>query len=205
DLNACAALEPTLRPRAHAVSGRDVILTGATGFVGGYLLAELLARSPRRVVCLVRARDPEHGWSRIAETARRLGRTIERARVEVVPADLSRPQLGLTDDVFAALAERAHRVIHCAARVDWSAPFEELRPTNVGGTIEVIRLACLAGGAAIHYVSSIGVVPVDRGGPRSRAGSERVADGERLRLPYFQSKSWPRAPTPFNTPQRAAS
>lgn len=188
DLEASAALDPDLQPLHREVQGQMLVLTGATGLVGSYLLAELLSRSPRRVICLVRARDATHGWERIAETARRLGLEIGRERVDIVPADLSLPRFGLTQGAFAELATKVFQIVHCGARVDWSARFEDLRPTNVGGTIEVIRLAALAGGAAIHHVSSIGVYPLGLSNRPSFDESERVAEGERLRVPYFQSK-----------------
>ncbi len=188
DLEASAALDPELVPCTGAVRGEKVVLTGATGLVGSYLLAELLARSPRRVLCLVRARDAAHGWERIAETARRLGLEIARERVEIVPGDLSLPRFGLTTGAFAELAAKVFQIVHCGARVDWSARFEDLRATNVGGTIEVIRLAALAGGTPIHHVSSIGVYPLGLSSRPRFEESERVAEGERLRIPYFQSK-----------------
>ena len=47
------------------LSGGDVLLTGATGFVGMEVLARYLERSDRRVVTLVRAADDEAARARV--------------------------------------------------------------------------------------------------------------------------------------------
>src|SRR5262249_32621100 len=65
DLEAAAALDPDIAPAAPVAGGDSVLLTGATGTLGAYLLCELLARSTRRVICLVRATDAEHARDRL--------------------------------------------------------------------------------------------------------------------------------------------
>src|SRR6185503_20022061 len=96
-----------------------VLLTGATGSLGSYLLCELLARSSRRVICLVRARDAGHARDRLRSTAQRLGLAPDLARVDVICGDLAAPRLGLADDDLSALAARTWRIVHAGARVDW--------------------------------------------------------------------------------------
>ena len=48
---------------------RDLLLTGATGFLGAHLLADLLGAAAARVWCLVRAGDAAHARQRIAAGA----------------------------------------------------------------------------------------------------------------------------------------
>jgi len=165
-----------------------VLLTGATGSLGSYLLCELLARSSRRVICLVRARDAGHARDRLRSTAQRLGLAPDLARVDVICGDLAAPRLGLADDDLAALAARTWRIVHAGARVDWAASFEDLRAINVGGTIELVRLAALGGGIPIVHVSSLGVYPLGLSSRTAFDEAEPVREGERLRVPYFQSK-----------------
>lgn len=187
DLEAAAALDPSIQPRVGSKTGQAIFLTGATGLVGAHLLAELLARSHRRVICLVRANDVAHAQKRITEVANRLQFEVDTSRLEFIVGDLAKPRFGLSPAAFEQLAGATWRIVHCGARVDWSARFEELRAANVGGTIEVIRLAAMAN-AAIHHVSSLGVYPL---GLSNRAGfdeHENVSEGASLRVPYFQSK-----------------
>jgi thioester reductase-like protein len=166
----------------------SLLLTGATGSLGSYLLCELLARSGRRVICLVRARDADHARERLRGTAQRLGLALDLARVDIICGDLAAPRLGLADGGFAALAARTWRIVHAGARVDWAASFEDLRATNVGGTIELVRLAALGGAIPIVHVSSLGVYPLGLSSRTAFDEAEPVREGERLRVPYFQSK-----------------
>ena len=60
------------RPRPDWRSPREILLTGATGFLGAHLLSELLATTNARVWCLVRARDEGDALRRIGGCRRAL-------------------------------------------------------------------------------------------------------------------------------------
>jgi thioester reductase-like protein len=77
----------------------DVLLTGATGFVGQEVLDRLLAREDREVHALVRASDD-------GEAARRVP---DHPRLNAWAADIERPGLGLEPRSYDALAERVSR------------------------------------------------------------------------------------------------
>jgi thioester reductase-like protein len=186
DLEAAAELGPLqFGPRSR---GDDVLLTGATGLLGAFVLAELLARSRVRVVCLVRAQDREHAHARLRDVASKLELTLDFGRIDVVIGDLARPRLGLDEHEWTALAGRCGRIIHCGAQIDWMARFEDLRPSNVDGTIEIVRLAASGGGIPIHHVSSLGVFPLGLSHRAEFGEDEEPSEGELLRIAYFQSK-----------------
>jgi thioester reductase-like protein len=138
-----------------------VLLTGATGFVGAALLAELLLQhTSAHVHCLVRCRDAGHGRERIREALARFGlwRDHFEPRLVVVAGDLARPLLGLGDAGFDYLANTIDAVYHCGAAVSAVMPYAALRAANVGGTREVLRLACRGPRAKpVHHVSTLGV------------------------------------------------
>jgi nucleoside-diphosphate-sugar epimerase len=103
-----------------------LFLTGATGLVGGAVLARMLRADPAlRVAVLVR--DPAR-W-----------RGID--RVTPIPGDLRAPGLGMAADVRAALAREVDLVLHAAADVVFSRPLDIARATNVEGTRRVLELA----------------------------------------------------------------
>lgn len=142
-----------------------VLLTGATGFLGAFLLSDLLERTSAHVVCLVRVNDPSDedrpsGIARIRRNLLDLGlwRDSIMERVEILPGNLSRKRFGLSPDAFEQLASRVQVVIHAAATVNLVYPYAALRGANVGGTREILRLAC-HGGATVQYVSTNGVLP----------------------------------------------
>jgi thioester reductase-like protein len=155
------ALDPDVRPREPARAGEpgEVLLTGATGFLGSYLLHELLERAPVRVHCLVRADDAAAGLERIRRKMDSYGLWSDAypCRIAVVLGDLARPRLGLEPDAFAALAETVHAVYHNGAQVNHTFPYSALRAANVGGTQEVLRLACTGPAKPVHFLSSVAV------------------------------------------------
>jgi 5-hydroxydodecatetraenal polyketide synthase CpkC len=136
------------------------LLTGATGFVGGHLLQELLRETEYDILCLVRAESPTHGKARIARNAAKLGLPVfANSRVQVVVGDLNERRFGLTGKSFTALAKLVVVVYHCAARVDLSLSYAALRQANVSGTKHVLELASLRTKSAmwVHYISTYGV------------------------------------------------
>lgn len=138
-----------------------ILLTGATGFIGGELLRRLLRRDERTIVCLVRAASADDAARRGRETLGALfGRVPPRlaARVEWVAADIERPRLGLGDDAWTALAGEVEEAYHCAASTQFDLPLEEAHRINVLGAQEVYALceaACARGGfRRLHHVST---------------------------------------------------
>jgi thioester reductase-like protein len=127
------------------MSRGSILLTGATGFLGMEVLARLLEHDDREVLALVRAPDTAGAEARIDGVLRRLwrdgGPPEYRERVRAVPADLTRPGLGLSSAGRAMLADRTGTVLHCAASISFDLPLDEARRVNVEGTRQVIALA----------------------------------------------------------------
>ena len=70
-----AVLDPGLVAEAPPVvevdAVRHVLLTGATGFLGAFVLRELQRRTSAHVTCVVRARDAGHGLQRLRDSLKR--------------------------------------------------------------------------------------------------------------------------------------
>ncbi|KAJ9497907.1 hypothetical protein LTR99_002911 [Exophiala xenobiotica] len=147
-----------------------VLLTGATGFLGAFLLNDLLESTSAQIICLVRCNDPSDedkpgGIARIRRNMLDLGLWSDSMmeRVEILPGNLSRKRFGLSHEAFDELASRVQVIIHAAATVNLVYPYAALRNANVGGTREIIRLAC-RGGATVQYISTNGVLPPSQTG-----------------------------------------
>lgn len=155
-------LDDDIRPRASVAKshtpGTRVLLTGATGFVGAFLLRELLRQENCEVVCLVRG---ETGAARLEQALRDYGlwHPDLAGRFSSVAGDLTQPNLGLDPERYVELAQRIDTIFHNAAEVHHVMPYERLRLANVEGTRGVLRFACAAGGRPLHYVSSLSVLP----------------------------------------------
>ncbi|HKX31268.1 MAG TPA: amino acid adenylation domain-containing protein, partial [Blastocatellia bacterium] len=196
DLRAEAVLDPEIQPAAvwsrPMSETRCIFLTGATGFLGAFLLQALLRRTEAEVWCLVRSRDAEEGRRKLlaALDSYRLGDDRFASRIVPVPGDLAQPRLGLSPEVFQSIAETADLVYHNGASVNFVYPYFLLKPVNVLGTQEALRLASRAKAKPFHYVSTISVFSAT--GPASviREDDEPAPPGDDRRLPagYAQSK-----------------
>ncbi|MBI4543165.1 MAG: thioester reductase domain-containing protein [Gemmatimonadetes bacterium] len=164
-------------------------LTGATGFLGAYLLRTLLGETGARVHCLARAGDGD-GIARIRRNLERYGiwEDAFAERIRVVDGDLAEPRLGLAPPAFAALAEEADAVYHAAAAVNWVYPYDALRAANVAGTLELLRLSGLARAKPFHFVSSMAVCYSTTGPGQVAEEDDMLPHLAGLHLGYAQSK-----------------
>jgi amino acid adenylation domain-containing protein/thioester reductase-like protein len=136
-----------------------ILLTGATGFIGTFLLAELLKQTTATISCLVRTTDASAGQRKIQQALERayLWQPEFQARIHVLPGDLAQPRLGLDEATFAQLAEQIEVIYHNGAAVNMLYPYEALQAANVEGTREIIRLATTGPVKTLHYVSTLSV------------------------------------------------
>ncbi|MEO0647055.1 MAG: thioester reductase domain-containing protein, partial [Cyanobacteria bacterium J06650_10] len=155
-----------------------VLLTGATGFLGTFLLYELLQQTSATVYCLVRGgAQPDAGLKKIKTCLSDYGIWQDTFTDRVIPliGDLSQPYLGLSKTDFHQLADHIHTIYHNGAQVHHLAPYAQLRATNVLGTIEVLKLACHGMPKPLHYISTLSVFP-----PVPLPGKHRIDEHDDL-------------------------
>ena len=144
---------------AWTASPHRVLLTGATGYLGTFLLDRLLRTTAATVTCLVRDKTADDGLARLRDTLRSAGlwRDEYHGRVTAVCGNLGKPLLGLAEADFAALGDDVAEIYHAGASLNILPSYRRLRPTNVGGTREVLRLAATGRTKPVHYPSFAGL------------------------------------------------
>ncbi|MEW2259604.1 thioester reductase domain-containing protein [Streptomyces sp. NPDC047869] len=171
------------------VPPRRILLTGATGFLGSHMLLDLLRHSDAHVYCLVRADDEAAATERLGEQLRgyRLPWSSEvRRRITVLPGDIRRPRLGLTDERWHTLAHELDSVVGVAAAVDFLRGYQSLRGSNVLGALTLAELAATGRPKPLHHISSIAVF--NEVGITSMGEDDPLAHIDRLVSGYDQSK-----------------
>jgi amino acid adenylation domain-containing protein/thioester reductase-like protein len=162
---------------ADPSASRSILLTGATGFVGRHLLAELLAQTDAAVYCLVRADSEAEAAQRLRGALSLIGVSLPEGRVVAVLGDLSSPRLGLRPGQFTWLAAQVDTVVHSGARVNALLGYRHLRSANVLGTRELLRLAAVGDTGSFHLLSTTSAAdPESSGYAASKRAAERLAE-----------------------------
>jgi fatty acid CoA ligase FadD9 len=151
---------------------RTVVLTGATGYLGRFQAMawlERLAEEGGKLICITRGADPAQSRQRLEAALDSDPVLIERFRalaakhLEALPGDLALPNLGLDEATWARLAETVDLIVHPGAHVNHVLPYNQLFPSNVAGTADLVRLAITNKLKPVHYVSTLGVTALTKG------------------------------------------
>ncbi|PMB71723.1 L-2-aminoadipate reductase large subunit [Beauveria bassiana] len=150
----------------RANNSPTVFLTGATGFLGAYLIKDVLERTSRslRLIAHVRgATDPKAALERLQRSLEGYGLWKEEwsNRLSCVVGDLSQSQLGIADDAWKTLADTVDVVIHNGATVHWVKRYQDMMAANVRSTMDCMRLCGEGRPKIFTFVSSTSVLDTD--------------------------------------------
>ena len=145
----------------------NVFLTGASGYLGMGILKTLLQNPSLRVAAHMRCSCEADGMQKLIINARRGGwwQPELAKRLEVWSGDLSKPNLGLTDDALRRMRgmspkdSEIHAIIHSGAVVHYHSSYESLKPTNVSSTLELLRITAGAANLSTFVYVSGGRMP----------------------------------------------
>ena len=195
DLQADAVLESTITPAVAFIdSGTEqerIFFTGASGFLGAFLMHELLQQTQAIIYCLVRASSLEQARQKLRSNLKRYLLPDEKLDTQIVPVlgDLSQPLLGLSEQQFRQLAVEIDLIYHNGAFVNLIYPYTAVRAVNVLGTKEILKLASLIKVKPVHFISTLDVFQSPRYARMQVILEEDdVVDGEALSDGYAQSK-----------------
>ena len=159
---------------SRALRGKEILVTGATGFLGQPLLEKILWSAPdvERIHVLIRPKRPFGGEVQTpAERLRRelfqssvfdrlryrYGDDFERFLAEklvAVGGDISQDGLGIDPAVREALLLRLDIIINSAAVVSFDAPLDDALELNTRGAGRVAAFAAACDHVALIHVST---------------------------------------------------
>lgn len=138
---------------------KNVLLTGATGFLGSHILEYLFNNTDYNIYCIIRLNDEEDGKSKLINAlAKYKINLIINHRIKIIKGDLSLEKLGIEDDVWKNLEKEIDCVIHSGALVKWIANYDEIRKPNVLGTVELINFCNKIKKKSLIFISSASTV-----------------------------------------------
>ncbi|KAK4052215.1 putative NRPS-like protein biosynthetic cluster [Microbotryomycetes sp. JL221] len=160
---------------------KTVFLTGATGFLGAYILRDLIMFRQdyvSKVICHVRSKTKEAALNRLKESGQARSvwddEWVAQGRVEVVVGDLESDKLGLSQEDYDKVANEADVIVHNGALVHWIYPYAKLRAANVAATVATIELAATGRPKSLTFVSSTAAIEK---GHYIRLGDASVSQG----------------------------
>jgi amino acid adenylation domain-containing protein/thioester reductase-like protein len=150
---------PTGQLSKKVYQPENILLTGAGGFLGVYMLNELLKSTNAKIHCLVRKSEFESAASRLMTTIKNFGLendvSLSNRRIIAVPSELSYDEFGIPHDQYEEMASKIDTIYHCGAQVNIMASYNKLRGSNVQGTSEIIKFATHRMDKPINYVSTL--------------------------------------------------
>ena len=157
----------------------NYFVTGATGFIGKFLLERLLARTDAKVYLLIR----ESSRPKFEALQARYGEAG--SRLVMLEGDITAPGL-IADSDAKKLAGKIDHVFHLAAVYDMNMSDDQADRINNEGTRNLVNFVNgLGGKVRLHHVSSVAVA----GGDFSGVFTEDMFDeGQPVEHPYYRSK-----------------
>ncbi|HBK24338.1 MAG TPA: non-ribosomal peptide synthetase, partial [Planktothrix sp. UBA10369] len=184
------AIQPPNQDYQFTANPVNILLTGVTGFLGIHLLAEILDKTKANIYCLIRSNHLEAAQAKINDKLKtfQLGNEHQSQRIIPVIGDLSQKYLGLCEPDFLELAEKIDVIYHNGAWVNALYPYSVLKPANVLGTEEILRLACLNKVKPVHFISTISVFSAAYAQGNLIQESDPLGINHGLNAGYTQSK-----------------
>ncbi|KAL4774429.1 hypothetical protein BDW60DRAFT_205598 [Aspergillus nidulans var. acristatus] len=154
-------------PRPNGLSGRYIVVTGATGSLGCHVVAKLSALPDvQKIYCFVRANSTLDAYGRLLGSlrARRVYDTLSTSaknKLIALPSDLALPTLGLDTKTYNTLTSTITDIIHCAWSVNFNLHLSSFEKDNIAGIRHLANLCLKAqrpAPATLNFCSSISAV-----------------------------------------------
>ncbi len=140
---------------------RNILITGSTGFVGTYLLQNLLSKTTADLYCLVRGNSKIQCKNKIEESFKKYQIKLTKSnwdRIKVIKGNLEKEKLGIDSQEYQILVNNVDIIIHSGAFVNHLYSYKQLKKANVSSTYELIKMAKTHLRKKLIFISTTSVI-----------------------------------------------
>jgi thioester reductase-like protein len=143
------------QPSIAAISPKHILLTGGTGFLGVYIIKELLAKTQAKISCLVRAATDDIATERLIDTLKSYfpDYKLDYNRLNGIKGDITQPDLDLSISGNNRLTN-IDTVYHLAANVSHFGKAEITSKINFEGTVNMLEWSKKAAVSCFNHFST---------------------------------------------------
>jgi len=135
--------EDIIPPKKISENVTNILLTGSDSFLGAHILKELLIKTNKKIYCVLKAEKNKPPFASLLENLEKykIDITLDPERVIAIAGDLGFHKLGISSEKYDELAEKIGRIYHFGADVNHLTAYDNMRNSNVLGTLEIIKFA----------------------------------------------------------------
>lgn len=140
----------------------NILITGCTGFIGAWLIRELLANtSVGTIYALCRKTDPNNKRQRIVDAYNEflidgVEHLINAKNVRIIDGDITKPSIGINPLDMQELCNEVDVIYHIAARVNHIRSYDILKGANVDSLADILTMAKKGKLKVVNFVSTLG-------------------------------------------------
>lgn len=178
--------EPSVRVYA------DILLTGATGYIGVHVLREFFAKTSAHIHCLVRRRIGTEPLQRLTDAYAFYFPSEDLAvfkdRLTVLEGDAGEARYGLSQKAYADICEKVDAIYHFAADTRLFGASDVIAWQNIAGIKTAIDVASATRPKDLHYMSTLAVSGVNRGSDVVTFSENSLDIGQEFQNDYERAK-----------------
>lgn len=153
-------IENIIKVNTNACEIGNILLIGATGFLGAHILNEFLTNHTGIAYCLIREKSLTSPKARLKDTLRfYFGNKYDDyfdKRIIVITGDITSTTFTLPEDELKKLAQNITTIIHSAALVKHFGSYQHFYDINVNGTNNIVNFAYKYN-KKLYYISTLSV------------------------------------------------
>jgi len=139
-----------------------ILITGATGFLGAYILKELMEQTQLTIYCLARSSNNKSATLRLNENLEFLFdesvlNSWKMDRIVVLEGDMGRERFGLSNEDYVQLSENVRHIFHSAAMMWHFGKVEVFQEVNVCGVGRLLEFCDCGVPKELNHISTLAV------------------------------------------------